>query len=96
MATSNLTVNDVKRAFSRKLGAFQDPSGHHIFFYFEYQGSEYTVGKISHSWRGTLNDTQIDMLARKIKLQQSEFRSWVVCTMTNQEMISKWQQRLTN
>ena len=52
-------MRDVKHAFTRKLGAEEDSSGDHNYFYFEYQGSEYTVGKLSHSWGGNLNDTQI-------------------------------------
>jgi hypothetical protein len=86
-----LTVKDVNRAFTDKLRARLDDSGDHIYYYYAYEGSEYTVGKLSHSWRGSLNDTQIMMLARKLFLQKREFECWVECTMTNEEMIATWQ-----
>jgi hypothetical protein len=55
-----VTVADVEYALKSKLGATRDPSGNHIFFYFTDGESEYTVGKLSHSWRGHLNNTQIE------------------------------------
>lgn len=88
-----MRVEDVRRAFTRKLGAAEDRGRHHIYYYFDYEGSEYTVGKISHSWRGSLNDTQVDMLAKKLFLERREFESFVDCTLSTEEMIGCWQSR---
>jgi hypothetical protein len=74
-------LKDVERALTNKLGARRDPSGHHIFFYLDHQGCTYTVGKVSHSWRGHLNDTQISMMARKLRLQRMEFENFVDCSL---------------
>jgi hypothetical protein len=68
-----MTVDEAKDAFTGKLGATQDKSGKHIFFIFKDGDSDYTIGKISHCWKGQLNDTQIGMLARKLRLQKQEF-----------------------
>lgn len=88
-----MDIRDVTRAFTHKLGAKRDKSGHHIYFYFSYEGSDYTVGKLSHAWRGHLNDTQIGMLARHLHLQNSEFEQFVECTIGADDMIEMWLQR---
>ncbi len=88
-----MTVHDVERAFTRKLGAERDDSGDHIYFYLNHRGSEYTVGKLSHSWRGSLNDTQVAMLARKLFLQKAEFEGFVECVTPAEEMKNLWQTR---
>jgi hypothetical protein len=86
-------VREVKHAFVKKLGANKDDSGDHIYFYLDYQGSEYAVGKLSHSWRGALNDTQITMLSHKLHLKKSEFEGFVDCSLTTPEMLKIWQER---
>ena len=88
-----MRVRDIERAYVRKLGAVRDSRGDHIYFYFSYQGSEYTVGKLSHSWRGDLNDTQVLMVARRLYLQKREFEQWVDCSLDNPQMIGVWQNR---
>ena len=88
-----MRIREVKHAFTKKLGAEEDSSGDHNYFYFEYQGSEYTVGKFSHSWSGNLNDTQISLLARKLLLKKREFEKWVECTLSNDKMIEVWLKR---
>jgi hypothetical protein len=88
-----VTVADVDYVFTRKLGASRDRSGHHIYFYFMDGGSEYTVGKLSHSWRGSLNSTQILMLARKLYLGVAEFEAFVDCGLPTDEMLRVWRQR---
>lgn len=88
-----MKVDDVRRAFMRKLGAVEDRQGHHDFFYLDYQDSEYTVGKLSHSWSGNLNETQVRMLANKLHLENREFERFVECTLSREDMISVWQSR---
>jgi hypothetical protein len=74
-------LRDVERALTKKLRARRDPSGHHIFFYLDHKGCTYTVGKVSHSWGGHLNDAQIGMMARKLRLQKKEFEDFVDCSL---------------
>lgn len=93
MTRIRLTVDNIVSAYINKLGATEDDSGDHIYFYLEFQGSEYTVGKLSHSWRGSLDNTQVLMVARKLRLQKREFELWVICDMGTPEMLSKWQER---
>lgn len=88
-----LTVRDVEYCFVSKLGAERDESGDHIYFYLNYQGSQYTVGKLSHSWRGSLNDTQVLMLARKLRLQKREFEQLVGCGLEAADGVDLWQSR---
>lgn len=89
-----MRLRDAKKAFTHKLGADQDNSGDHIYFYFKYKGSDYTVGKLSHSWRGSLNDTQIGMLARRLHLQKRDFEQFITCELSTPDMINLWQQRM--
>lgn len=88
-----MNVHDATKAFTRKLGATEDNSGDHIYFYLSFEGSDYTVGKLSHSWTGSLNDTQINMLAHKLHLKKHEFEQFVGCRLTTPDMINLWQQR---
>lgn len=88
-----MTVRDVEDCLVRKLGAERDESGDHIYFYLNHQSSEYTVGKLSHSWKGSLNDTQVLMLARKLFLQKREFERLVSCDLSAAEAVDLWQAR---
>jgi hypothetical protein len=88
-----MTVDEAKGAFTGKLGATEDKQKKHIYFFFKDSDSDYTIGKISHSWRGQLNDTQTGMLAKKLHLQKQEFENWVGCTLRNDEMLQIWRSR---
>lgn len=88
-----MDIRTVKRSFVKKLGAEEDVSGDHIYYYLDYQGSQYTVGKLSHSWSGSLNDTQVGMLAHKLHLKKKEFEHFVSCELDTQSAIDIWQER---
>jgi hypothetical protein len=88
-----VTVGDVEYAFKSKLGAVRDRSGDHIYFYFKDGKSEYTVGKLSHSWKSKLNDTQVTMLAKKLRLLKREFEEFVDCSLQTDQMLKVWRQR---
>lgn len=88
-----MTVREAERALTRKLGATRDRSGDHIYFYFRDGESDYIVGKISHSWGGQLDDTQIGMLARKLRLLKKEFEAFVDCGLEVGPMLDIWRQR---
>lgn len=88
-----MRVRDVKRAFTVKLGAEEDKSGDHIYYYLSHQGSDYTVGKLSHSWTGSLGPSQISMLAKKLNLRDREFVQFVDCCLSADDTIASWQDR---
>lgn len=88
-----MNIRTVKRSFVRKLGAEEDVSGDHIYYYLDYQGSQYMVGNLSHSWSGSLNDTQVGMLARRLHLKKGEFEQFVSCELGTQGAIDRWQKR---
>jgi hypothetical protein len=88
-----LKVREVEHAFVNKLGAERDPSGHHIYFYLNHEGSQYTVGKLSHSWKGDLNDTQVMMLASRLHLRKREFEGFVDCDLETREVLDLWRRR---
>ncbi len=88
-----MTVREADRALTRKLGATRDPSGDHIYFYLRDGESDYTIGKLSHSWSGQLDDTQIGMLARKLRLLKKEFEAFVDCGLEVAPMLELWRQR---
>ena len=83
-------VSDAEYALKGKLGATRDRSGDHIYFYLKDGDSEYTVGKISHSWKGQLNTTQILMLAKKLHLSKQDFEAFVDCGLKRPEMLELW------
>jgi hypothetical protein len=87
-----MTVDEAKWAFTVKLGASEDRSGEHIYFYFTDGNSEYTIGKMSHSWRGgkQLNDWLIKSMAKKMCLSKKDFEQFVDCTLAKPQMLKKW------
>lgn len=91
-----MDVSEVERAFKRKLGADEDRGKHHVFYFFQDGDSSYTVAKLSHSWRGALNDTQIRMLAKKLLLAKREFEMFVECSLSSESMIDLWRARRPN
>jgi hypothetical protein len=88
-----VTIAEAEHALKSKLGAARDRSGDHIYFYFKDGESEYTVGKLSHSWKGQLNDTQVSMLAKKLRLLKREFEEFVDCSLETNQMLKMWRQR---
>lgn len=88
-----MTVGEVEYALKSKLGASRDRSGDHIYFYFRDGESEYTVGKLSHSWRGQLDDTQTLMIAKKLRLLKRELEAFVDCSLGTDQMLKVWRQR---
>jgi hypothetical protein len=88
-----VTTAEAEHALKSKLGAVRDRSGDHIYFYFKDGESEYTVGKLSHSWKGQLNDTQVSMLAKKLRLLKREFEEFVDCSLETNQMLKMWRQR---
>lgn len=88
-----MNIRNIRRAFTNKLGAEEDVSGDHIYYYLNYQGSQYSVGKLSHSWSGNLNNTQISLLSHKLHLKKKEFEQFVSCTLDASSTIALWQQR---
>ena len=87
-----MKLSEAVTAFTDKLKATRDPSGDHIYFYFRDGGSDFTVGKVSHSWQGQLDDTQIGMLAKKLYLRKREFESFVECTLDTDPMLRLWRE----
>jgi len=86
-------VREVEHAFANKLRAERDSAGHHIYFYLNHEGSQYTVGKLSHSWKGDLNDTQVMMLASRLHLRKREFERFVDCDLEAREVLGLWWRR---
>ena len=91
MSKEEITVHDVDIALTRKLGAIKDEGKHHIYFYLQHEGSEYTVGKLSHSWSGSLNDTQVKMCADMLCIKKRDFESFVSCTKSRDDIVKLWQ-----
>ncbi len=85
-----MKIRDVEKAFTQKLGATCDNQRDHIYFYLEYHGCEYTIGKLSHSWRSDLGDTQIGTLSHKLHLKKLQFEQFVHCTLSAEETIDIW------
>lgn len=85
-----MDVSDVDHKLQQKLGAVRDRSGHHVFFYQTIDGKEHLVAKMSHSWRGQLDKTQIKMLADGLRLQLHEFELFVDCAESAEQVIKKF------
>ena len=88
-----MDVREVRTAMIGKLEAFEDRSGGHVFFYLPYEGREYKGPKLSHSWRGELNDQQIDWLKKPLLLTKAEFENLVDCSLETEQFYEVCAQR---
>ena len=85
-----MDVRAVRAALIRKLEAIEDRARHHVFFYLDYDGRRYLGSKMSHSWRGDLDDQQIDWVKKPLLLSKSEFDQLVDCPMTKNQFFEVW------
>lgn len=88
-----MDVRAVRRIFTGKLGATEDRASHHIFYFLQYQGKLYLGSKMSHSWRGDLDDQQIEWIKKPLLLSKEEFVSVVDCSLSKDEFFNLWVQR---
>jgi hypothetical protein len=88
-----MRVEDVVRAYRTKLGASMTRSGDHVRFYIARRGRTREVGKLSHSWRGHMNDHQITLVARGLALRRTEFQDFVDCPLSAADALDLWENR---
>jgi hypothetical protein len=88
-----LQYDEVRSAFTQKLGANEDRQRHHVLYYLERDGSDCLVGKISHSRHGQASNDEILWWAKKLHLVMAEFRQFVDCQLSADAMIQLWQDR---
>ena len=88
-----MDVRTVRSVFLGKLSAEEDRARNHIFYYLEHNGRKYRGPKMSHSWRGELNDQQIDWLKKPLELTKGEFETLVACDLTGEDFFVLWASR---
>ena len=76
-----------------KLGADEDRSGDHIYFFLTVGDKEHRVGKMSHSARGQVQDFVIGDTARRLRLRKGEFLQVVDCTIDKNGHRKLWVER---
>lgn len=86
-------VREIRVTLKNKLQAVEDRGQHHVFFYLPYRGKEYFGAKVSHSWRGDLNDQQIDWVKKGLLLTKREFEELVDCPLTKDRFFQIWANR---
>ena len=79
--------------FRSKIKAIEDRTGHHIFYYLEYEGKEYKAGKLSHSARGQIDPYILGKLAKILHLSGTEFHDLVECPLGGDQFRKLWSQR---
>jgi hypothetical protein len=84
---------EIRSTLVTKLGAAEDRTGHHIYFWLNVAGSEFRVGKLSHNARGQAPDYVISDTAKRLKLTKKEFNSLVECTIDKQMHGDIWRKR---
>ena len=84
---------ELKRALTRKVGATEDKTSHHVFYWLEYDGSERRVAKISHSSRGQLAAMVVSDTAKRLKLTGPELNKLVDCTLSCEQFRQFWADR---
>ena len=88
-----MDYREIRSTLVSKLEAIEDRSGDHIYFYLTIDGRDFTVGKLSHSFRGQALDYVISDTARRLKLNKREFASLVDCEIDKLRHETLWKQR---
>lgn len=90
-----MNFRELRRTLANKLGASEDRSGDHIFYYLNIKDSYHKVGKISHSARGS--DTVVDYIvsdtAKRLKLNKNELVQLIDCSVNRDDHLKLWQER---
>lgn len=86
-----MDAGDLQRALRRKLGAAEDRSSHHVYFFIEIPGDgELRAAKFSHSARGRLPDFVVADTARRLKLNRRQLDELVECTLSGDGFRELW------
>lgn len=88
-----MDYRDIRSTLMAKLDGVEDRSGDHIYFYLTIDGSDFRVGKLSHSARGQAYDYIIKDTARRLKLTRIEFVSLVDCHISKEQHERIWRER---
>lgn len=88
-----MDYRDIRSTLTSKLGAIEDRSGDHIYFFLTVDGYDFRVGKLSHSTRGQAVGHVINDTARRLKLRKKEFVSLVDCEINKPEHERLWRER---
>ena len=84
---------EIRSTLVAKLDAVEDRAGHHVYFWLDIDGSEFRVGKLSHSARGQAPDHVVSDTAKRLKLTKKEFNSLVDCTINKEMHEDIWRER---
>ena len=76
-----------------KLGAIEDRTSHHVYYWMNVDGIEFRVGKLSHSSRGRAPEYVVSDTAKRLKLNKKEFTSLVECSMDKGTHRDIWRSR---
>lgn len=88
-----MDYRDIRSTLVNKLGAGEEKSGRHIYFFLTIDEHDYRVGKLSHSFRGQAVDYVVHDTARRLKLNKREFVSLVDCEIDKGTHETLWRQR---
>ena len=88
-----MDYRDIRSTLTNKLGAIEDRSRDHIYFYLTVDEHDFRVGKLSHSSRGQAPDYVVIDTARRLKLGKKEFVSLVDCEINKPEHERLWKER---
>lgn len=88
-----MDYRDIRSTLKSKLGAIEDRSGHHIYYFITIDEHDYRAGKISHGARGQAEDYVIRDTAKRLKLTKQEFHSLIDCVIDKEQHESIWRER---
>ena len=89
-----MDIRDIRSTLMGKLRAVEDRQPNHVWFYLQYNGKEHRGPKLSHSWRGSADDQQIDWVKKPLKLNKREFEQLVDCTLGKDAFFLLWAERM--
>lgn len=88
-----MDFRDLRRTLLSKLNASEDRQQHHVFFYFNVNGKEFRATKFSHSAKGQIDVSLLNLIAKQLRLRNAEIDSLVACPLSKEEYFRLWSQR---
>ena len=85
----------LRHILGTKLGAEESRESNHSYFYWDVDGKQHRVAKISHSSRGSeqISDFILEDTAKRMYLERAELVEFVNCSISKDDYVKIWEER---
>ena len=85
-----MEYRELRSALTSKGLAATDRQRNHVYFYVTIGGKKERATMMSHGARGQIDSTLLGTMARQMRLNTTELRRFVACTVSRERWIELW------